>query len=213
MGEREDIRVYIPLTDRFIDLFHHIALQMQAGTIMMGIRLVEENEPADLILRLEENEPADLILHFEGGERGNLSWVSFEPMDSTCQDYGLKRIPHAAPLEVQPIYFVLASAARFHWHLSHSSSQEKLAVTFKCTKLGEDTSKPYEYTNKPILVPQGDNLVKAGEITVDLDDRPSVGYGFKITNNCEYPLYAALFYFDMSDLSISTRQCYVLLLV
>lgn len=198
VGEREDIRVFIPLKDLFIDLFHYIAVQMQeTGKETMRIHLVEENEPVDLVLHVED----------EQSEENR--WVSFEPMDSTCQGYGLKRMPHSAPLEATPLYFILASAARFHWHLRRSSSQEMLArsVTVECTKLGEDTSKPYTYTTDPILVPQGDNLVKGGKIVIDLDSRPSAEHGFTITNHSTYPLYAALFYFDMSDLSISMCRC------
>ncbi|KAJ7909427.1 hypothetical protein B0H13DRAFT_2233080 [Mycena leptocephala] len=188
LGEREDIRVLIPLREPFIDLFHYIAAMKETKKDIMRVRLVEETEPADMILHLE-------------GE-----CVGFEPSDSICQGYGLTRMPHIAPLEVIPLYHILTRAAHFYWHLNRTSrSQSSLAqsIMFECTQLGEDPSKPFAYPDEPILLPQGENLVSSDELTIDLDNRPSVEYGFTITNRSAYPLYAALFYFDMSDLSIS----------
>ncbi len=50
----------------------------------------------------------------------------------------------------------------------------------------------------------GDNLNIRGVIMVDVDE--DAIYGFKITNTTSVPLYVSMFYFDVSDLSISTQS-------
>ncbi|KAJ6535024.1 caspase domain-containing protein [Mycena capillaripes] len=194
-GEREAIRVRIPLVDCFIGLLHHLAVKMQ------------EAKPDTMqILLVEENEPANLVLHVAGETAGQTRMmVSFEPSDSTCQSHGLERMPYMVPLEVTPLYSILAHAAHFYWHLNRSSRRSGLAqyVTVQCTQLGEDPAKPPAYPDKPVFIPLGNDLIEDGEMNLELDGRPSVEYGFTITNNSPDPLYVGLFYFDMSDLSIS----------
>jgi hypothetical protein len=58
-----------------------------------------------------------------------------------------------------------------------------------------------------VLVPIGENLNKEGVITVSVEENAK--YGFKITNSSAVDLFASLFYFDASDLSISALNFYI----
>ncbi|SJL06455.1 uncharacterized protein ARMOST_09792 [Armillaria ostoyae] len=102
------------------------------------------------------------------------------------------------------IHRILQSSSDFYWHLHRSNERNPLTgkVTLECMKL-KGTG---EYTDELLEVlmpdPNGHNLNVGGVIMVDVDE--DAIYGFQVTNTTSVPLYVSMFYFDASDLSISS---------
>jgi hypothetical protein len=126
-------------------------------------------------------------------------------MDDICQQNGLTHISSKFPLNMDDVYRVIHGAARFYYHLRRSSTQPTRLcqkVTLECTKL---RNLGYDDYLKEIFVPEGDNLNSDGTIKICVvGDKDETSYGFNIRNKWSVPLFASLFYFDLSDLSIST---------
>ncbi len=131
------------------------------------------------------------------------NFLNFEIMDELCRQHGLTRMPFEVKIDdEEAIHRILQSSARFYWYLCHSSKGGLLATSkLECMKL----KKTGEYTDdlEEVLIPDpnGHNLNVGGVIMVDVDEEAI--YGFKITNTVSLPLYVLMFYFDVSDLSIS----------
>ncbi|SJL15636.1 uncharacterized protein ARMOST_19140 [Armillaria ostoyae] len=185
VGEGQGVSLLIEPDERLLGVFKQ-ADEMQAGK--RGFRLVNSRD----------DEP-DLVVAADGDV------VHFKIMDKLCRQHGLTRMPFEVKIDdADAIYRILQSSADFYWHLHRSNKRSPLAgkVTLECMKLKETG----EYTNdlKEVLTPDpnGDNLNIGDVIMVDVDEVAI--YGFKITNTTSVPLYVSMFYFDVSDLSISS---------
>lgn len=191
VGESQDIRLFVEANDAFIDLFVCLAKEIQlADTKKRSFRLV--NSP---------NDEPDLALSVNEG------FVRFHVMEQACRDYGLTAMPfdNIRVQETDYLIFILRSAADFYWNLHHSTKSGVLCskVSLECVKLVE--SGEIDNNFDPIIVPATDdgqeiNLNIGGTIIIDVEE--NVKYGFKVKNPSNLPLYAALFYFDASDLSV-----------
>lgn len=97
---------------------------------------------------------------------------------------------------------ILDAAVNFHWNFCHTNKhhclQKKVRLEFTDVKQVEGE---YDDDLNPILK-IGDNLIQNG--IINLVFSPKKCYGVKILNDSPIALYAALFYFDINDLSIST---------
>ncbi|THU79034.1 hypothetical protein K435DRAFT_973293 [Dendrothele bispora CBS 962.96] len=192
VGESQDIRLFVEANDGFLDLFVRIAKEMQLTNAgKRSFRLV--NTP---------NDEPDLAISAKNG------FVQFHVMEQTCRDNGLTMMPFK-DIRVQDtdlLITILHSAADFYWNLHHSNKQGVLSkrVTLECLKLIESAEVDENFD--PILVPQRAengqqvNLNVGGTIIIDVEEPAK--YGFRINNPSDIPLYAALFYFDVSDLSV-----------
>ncbi|SJL15629.1 uncharacterized protein ARMOST_19132 [Armillaria ostoyae] len=185
VGEDQDVRLFVEPNERLRGIFERIVDEMQAGE--RGFRLVESRD----------DEP-DLVVAADG------DMVHFEIMDKLCRQHGLTRMPFGVDIDdSDALHRILQSAADFYWFLRLSSKGSPLAgSTLECMKLKETG----EYTDELLEVlmpdPNGHNLNVGGVIMVDVDEEAI--YGFKITNTMSVPLYVSMFYFDVSDLSISS---------
>jgi hypothetical protein len=191
VGESQDIRLFVEANDAFLDLFVYIANEMQRNDARKrSFRLV--NTP---------DEMPDLAISTKEG------FVVFHIMEQTCRDYGLIKMPYD-DIRVQEgdrLITILRSAADFYWNLHHSNKVGILhnKVTLECIKLVE--SGEVDDDLDPLIVPQRDNgqevnLNVGGTIFINVEE--GAMYGFRINNESNIPLYAALFYFDISDLSV-----------
>ncbi|KAK0471053.1 caspase domain-containing protein [Armillaria novae-zelandiae] len=188
VGNGQDFCLFIEADEKLLDIFKRIAAEMrsdQAGK--RGFRLAENRDDADLVVAAD----------------GDL--VHFEIMNQLCRKHGLARMPFEVKIDdLDAIRGILHSSADFYWYLHRSSERAPLSrkVKVECTKLTETG----EYTDdlEEILEPDpnGDNLNNEDVIFIDVDEEAI--YGFKIFNTESVPLYVSMFYFDVSDLSIST---------
>ncbi|KAK0440552.1 caspase domain-containing protein [Armillaria borealis] len=189
VGEGQDVRLLIELDERLLGVWEKIAKEMQSDNEgKRGFRPVESRD----------DEP-DLVIAADG------DLVHFEIMDELCRQHELTRMPFEVKNDdSDTIRRILRSSADFYWHLHRSSQGSPLAgkVKLECMKLKESG----EYTDdlEAVLMPDpnGENLNVGGMIKVDVDE--DAIYGFKITNTTPVPLYVSMFYFDISDLSISS---------
>ncbi len=186
----QGVSLLIEPDERLLGVFKQMADEMQAGK--RGFRLVNGHD----------DEP-DLVVAADGDV------VHFEIMDKLCRQHGLTRMPFEVKIDdADAIRRILQSSADFYWHLHRSSKGSPLAgkVNLECMKLKETGgyTDDLEEVLKPD--PNGNNLNIGGVIMVDVVE--AAIYGFKITNTTSVPLYVSMFYFDVSDLSISTPSCY-----
>ncbi|KAK0486537.1 hypothetical protein IW261DRAFT_1664882 [Armillaria novae-zelandiae] len=186
--EEQDVRFYIEPGKRLLRTVKRIADEITSDKGgKRRFRLVQSREDAP-----------DLVISADGDD------VHFEIMDKLCRRHGLTRMPFKVKIDdSDTIHRVLQSSADFYWYLHHSRKGTPLATcTLECMKLKETG----EYTDdlEEILIPDpnGHNLNVGGVIMVDVNE--DAIYGFKITNTMSVPLYVSMFYFDVSDLSISS---------
>ena len=196
VGEEKDIRLFIEANDAFLDLFLRLGEEMQR---------IDTNRRSFRLVNNASEEPDLAISACEG-------LVQLHVMEKICREYGLTRMPvdDIRVDETEYLISIISSAADFYWNLHHSNKKKGVLaqkVTLECLKLvpsGDFTDDLEE-----ILVPKPNdrNLNIGGTIVIDVDE--DLEYGFKITNTSTIPLYAALFYFDVSDLSIGNRDVFL----
>ncbi|KAJ8079113.1 hypothetical protein PM082_013400 [Marasmius tenuissimus] len=209
LGEQQDLRLYIEQRDEFLPLFKRIKEQMEQSS--------EDSYKRSFRLLNSPEEGCDLALSLKDD-----GYIQFDIMDPTCLRYGVRTMPFndISPSD-NPDYLlvVLQSAADFYWNLHHSNKEGKLAKGKVTTNV-----KPGEPV-KNLIELECFKLVPSGELTPDLEDvyKPEQGgenlnvqgtininivegdqYGFSIKNNSNVPLFAALLYFNINDLSVES---------
>ncbi|KAG6914882.1 hypothetical protein DXG01_014761 [Tephrocybe rancida] len=199
IGARQDLRLFIDPGDEFFGLY--LDLLKQLGQEMELLHA----DPLKRFFRLVDtiDELPDLVI----GTRGGL--VQFEVTDPICRHYGLAHMPYldvrVGDQESDYLMCILRSAADFYRHLHHSRTKEPSLtqrVDVECLEL--ERSKKLNKDLNSVYVPKRGchNLIIDKTITISVHEEKI--YGFKIINKSNDPLYVALFYFDVSDLSIVT---------
>jgi len=188
VGEGQDLHLFIEPNIAFLGLFVRLAKEMhRTDTHNRSFRLVDSDkncEELDLAIRTRD------------------PFVEFHVMDKRCREYGLTRMPfdNIQVDDSEYLFSILRSAADFYWNLRHSNKSASLTqmITFECFKVVPNG----EYTEDfdEILDQEGENLNQGGTIFINVDDEAK--YGYKITNNSNVPLHAALLSFEVSDLRI-----------
>ncbi|KAF9070084.1 caspase domain-containing protein [Rhodocollybia butyracea] len=188
VGDCFDVRLLIPMHDDFLRPIRRVALEMESGE--------EGKKRFCMVDRMDES--PDLIFTLENRH------IYFEIGDRVCREYGVKRMSTSLPLPIQgptmdTISRMLLSSADFYWHLRRSNREHILSssgkVTVNCVRLIKSLDDTF------IPDSQGADFNVNGVIAVNVDER--FEYGFKINNKSNVPLYAALFFFDIDDLSIT----------
>ncbi|KAG6809065.1 hypothetical protein H0H92_001741 [Tricholoma furcatifolium] len=184
-GKGPDLRVFVPHNTDF-QKFH--------------LRLHEEMGRSRFFHLVDVDDHPDLILDVHDG------LVSFEIRDPICRQYDLTHMTFDGdirPDDSEDLLSILRSAAHFYWHLRHSGKDSHLInnIQFECFELESSVTDGID-----VFVPKdgGKNLITDDKIVLE-DDQLGIElpYGFRVTNSLDDPLYAALFYFDMSDLAIT----------
>ncbi|KAG8853732.1 hypothetical protein FRB91_004404 [Serendipita sp. 411] len=189
-GDEEDLLVHAALDPKLEKVYEALAEEIKGTRSgQQQIRLVEEDQIgiAHLGIAIENNS------------------VVFNILNPLVVAYGLKRMPFQLDHPtVGDLRLIFRSAAHFYWHLRRTGKakilQEKVTISF--TRLKEDEEEEYDDDFNLIRKRDGPNLIQDGILDLVVED--DVVYGIKVTNNSDKPLYISAFYFDNSDLSITS---------
>ncbi|KAG6829593.1 hypothetical protein H0H87_010742 [Tephrocybe sp. NHM501043] len=196
VGKRQDIRLFIEWNEAFLDLFERLGQEIDH----------DNTDPSKRSFHLldKDGDQPDLVLRARNGR------VEFEIRNIICSQHGLTRMPFidVRANETEHLFSILRSAADFYWYLRHSNKDASLTnkVKVECFHLTPTGNLSDDLEEIYLPDPDGRNLNIDGTIFIDTS-KNDAAYGYKITNTCNIPLYAALFYFDISDLSIVA--CYL----
>jgi hypothetical protein len=188
-----------------------VALKCRAGTEELvrihvadgGLKnLVKKTDPNQRIIQLVERDRAEFGMALENGK------VVFNIYDPDVTKYGLTRMPRTLEPTVEAISPVIRAAAHFYWHRRRTLQigRRGLAkkVEIKVTELKlESANIEYEKLKPGPVVVYGPITCGDWKGGKEFDLQTGTLYGWRIINDCEVPLYPALFYFDNSDWSIS----------
>ena len=192
-----------------------VALQTTAGTEEHVLRIhvadeelkalvkkIERTDPSHRIIQLVEQGQAEFGMALEDGK------VVFNIFDSFVTKYGLTRMPFSLEPTLEAISPVLRAADHFYWHLRRTAGVENdtgkgLAdfVEIEVAEMEHDGI-TYDDDFEPVLSPTTAGWKRGKEFDLQIKDRGTI-YGWKIINQSSVALYPALFYFDISDWSIS----------
>jgi hypothetical protein len=187
-GNEHDLRTYAAEHKEYTSFFEALAQKLKHACSDHPSTLQVEKEKARLSIDLD------------------LEKMVFNILDERVTAFlNSQDIPSFVELNMSKLHSpaILDAAAHFHWHFCHTNKhhklQNKVRLEFTQVKIEED-----EDLN-PVIEPTGDNLNQNGVINLVPGAQE---YGVKICNDSPVPLYAALFYFDINDFSISTCiQC------
>jgi hypothetical protein len=183
-GTKQDLRVHVAKRKRLASTFRTLVREMQ---------YTRPDRPR--ILRVEK-EKAELGVDLDGRK------VVFDIFDQRVTAFNLRRIPFSVQCDVGILLPILDAAAHFHCHLrgtdDHSNIQNKVRLEFAEV---EQVEGKYDDNMQPVMEQIRDNLNQNDVINLIASAQDM--YGIRIVNDSSVPLYAALFYFDNSNLSIS----------
>jgi hypothetical protein len=187
VGNLHDLPVHVAKLNELGPIFESVAEKMhRVQPDRPGIVLVEK-EKAMLTIDLN---PDDNRVVFNVRVLGENVPASGE----------WQRIPHSAELNVSKLRPILDAAAHFYWHLSRTDNNHNLQnmIRFEFTEV-KLADEEYDDDLSLVIKSIGDNLNQNGIINLVTGTGL---YGTRIFNNSSVPLYAALLYFNTSDLSI-----------
>ncbi|THU78556.1 hypothetical protein K435DRAFT_973483 [Dendrothele bispora CBS 962.96] len=199
IGLGRDIHLFVPCDEAFSKLRTTLTEHMQRRDKRQTFCLLDsehDNPPegprADLAL---------LVVNIKGG-----SFVQFDVKNQTCVKMGLTKMPYHIPLRLNDFLMTLLhSAADFYWKFKEiSPSLSPLDITLESFELEEDPEREgiFKPKNDRENLINSDGMFVLNSVARELDQVDSVPYGYRINNRSNKSLYAALFYFDFSDLSI-----------
>ncbi|KIM25361.1 hypothetical protein M408DRAFT_315703, partial [Serendipita vermifera MAFF 305830] len=187
-GTEEDLIIHIAMDPRLEGVFRALVEEIKANTSgQRQIRAVDDDEIGI----------AHLDIAFEDDK------IIFNILNPLVTEHGLKRMPYQINPTVDEVRPVLRAAAHFYWHL-HRAGKDRILhenVTVEFTRLIEDLEN-YDDSFRPVKVPHGPNLIQEG--VIDLVVKKEDMYGIKLVNTSGRSLYASVFYFDNSNLSITS---------
>jgi hypothetical protein len=182
-----------------------VVLKSRAGTEELVRIHVADESLKDLVRKIDPNQGIiQLVERDDGAEFGMAlenGKVVFNIYDSDVTKYGFTRMPHILEPTLEAITPVIRAAAHFYWHLRRTpQTGGGLAehVEIEVKELGEYFDEELNPFYNPTTasggwkVGKGLNLLQTG-----------TAHKWRITNKCAVSLYPALFYFSISDWSIS----------
>jgi hypothetical protein len=93
---------------------------------------------------------------------------------------------------------ILSAGSSFFWHLTREHYHPIVRdLMMEFVELNESEDE-YDTTGYSIFSPSGENLLCDGTIDLYVDSVPKP-YGIKLTNNSNWDLFPAAFYFDHSN--------------
>ncbi|KDR74095.1 hypothetical protein GALMADRAFT_250859 [Galerina marginata CBS 339.88] len=184
-GDREDIRLYIPLSDGLFPCYQAwLSLTQDSREYVQNISLVDTPQDAHLELRMENDKVIFLI------------------KDERITQHGFTRMYYGVEPSVEELVPIMKAAAHYYWKLNLTNNNPDItsSIQMEFYKLDASEFNFDEETGLPDMTTSGPNMCKNNVVDFVVDeDSP---YGIKLTNNGPYDFYPYLFYFDNSDLSI-----------
>ncbi|KAF8150569.1 caspase domain-containing protein [Crassisporium funariophilum] len=185
-GFAEQLNLYVALDESLMLVFEALLEQINgAGANPRRINLVQDRSIASMEIVREGDELGLIIL------------------DQRVRHYGMFRMPHRVRLDLQDVLRVLRAAAHYYYHLNRSQLnkylQKKVEVQFTQLEISETE---FDEFGRQLNVPIGPNLLVEDMISLEVDEDNI--YGIKIINNTAWDLYPNVFYFDNSDMSITS---------
>ena len=192
-----------------------VARQTSAGTQVPVLRIhvadelkalvedIKRTDQSHRIIQMVERNQAEFGMALEDGK------VVFDILDPLVLKYGLTRMPFTN-LEptIEAVSLVLRSAYHFYLHLRRTPRVENdtgkgLAdvVEIEMAEMEHD-GVTFNDDFEPVLSPIKTSWKGGKEFELQISDEGTV-HGWKIINKSKVDLYPALFYFDISDWSIS----------
>jgi hypothetical protein len=125
--------------------------------------------------------------------------VHFDRNDTMINPYIGSRMPHVVDrTDILLIREVIRRFMHFNYHLTRMGGDDFRNVYMELRRLRTDYSANFDQT----LTPVGENLIEKEPASLVVDEVARLG--MTIHNRTDLPLYPYLFYFDPSDLDIST---------
>jgi hypothetical protein len=180
MGQR--LRLYVPDDD---------ASRLCRGAFLS---LMDRERDLESIYLVDKPDAADFELAMENEK------VIFLFRDQRVTQHGHTRLFGGVEPTPEALAHVLEAAAYFYWKLNRTNNNPIInsGVQVELYKLLPPSIRRFtEVENGPR--PIGPNLY---DTVMEVVADENIPYGFQLTNNTAYDLYANLFYFDLSDLSI-----------
>jgi len=172
------------IDEKLTGVFETIAQEMQrTGSHHRGIILVNKDN-AELNIALEDD------------------YVIFNLLNPLVTQFGLTRMPFHVSPNFDGIYPVVCASAHYSWLLRHTSKKptvrNRVRIEFTQVKLLDEVDDDFNR----VIQPDGPNLNRDGVVDLIVNDKTM--YGVKIVNDTDLALYPSLFFFDNSDLSITS---------
>jgi hypothetical protein len=174
----------MPLDNRLLPVWKTVAKERQEPSgRKRNIELVERAEDARLILSINDRDQVEFLVN-----------------DAILKSYGLEKLPQEVDIDGNRVYDILVAAADFFYHLYRQPSKSTLSQSAEMEWFRLD-----QYTEDMFngLTNVGNNLNVDGVITVTAspDDEP-INYGFRLVNRTFGDLYAEVYNFDVSTLTV-----------
>ncbi|KAH9485842.1 Metacaspase-1 [Psilocybe cubensis] len=187
-GVQEQLRVHVP-EEALLQIFNEASL-------------VQTREPLaghQIRFSLADKLIADIEARRQGDD------IAFYHLDERVTAHGLTRCIHTANSDPASLCRILQGAATYYYHLNRSyltSDNLRKSLRFEFFKL--QPSWQHDEDGALGWMPMGENLIKDGIITLEIDDAVENLYGIRVTNYSGTNLYPNIFYFDNSELSIES---------
>ncbi|KDR74092.1 hypothetical protein GALMADRAFT_141828 [Galerina marginata CBS 339.88] len=183
-GRKEDLRLYVNPGDKFRDLFKVACESTENSQYCLdNITIVGHPNDAHLSARCEKK-------------------VIFEMKDERATSFGFKRQFDA--VDVDTVASVLGAACHFYRTLNRENNGPGVARCIQVQFYELQGFDGFEFRPDNTLSPIEPDLYRNGVVDLVVDETACAPYGLKITNNSMLDLYAYLFYFDLTDLSIAS---------
>lgn len=198
IGDNHDVRLLVEFSDALSGVFTALGQQM---------RVKEAWKPSFKVITSPSEDPDLVITSAQGVARLQLS-------DTVCHLAGLYEIPYRPATDSATMTRVLRATADFYYNFRRAPISGKHLISPKidveCHELqpAEELGDDLEEVFKPVDVKK--NLVVDGVINLDIDGNgEEKNYGFTIRNKSSVSLFVSVFYFNMSDLSISMSASFL----
>lgn len=186
MGQKFDLRLYVP--DDNVSRLCREAL----------LSLMDQERDFESIYFVDKPDGADFELAMENEK------VIFLFRDQRVTQHGHTRLFEGVESIPEELADVLKAAAYFYWKLNRTNNNPIInsGVQVALYELLPPSIRRFNEEGDG-LKPTGPNLY---DTVMEVVADENIPYGFKLTNTTAYDLYANVFYFDLSDLSIG--GCY-----
>lgn len=194
VGVKQELRIFIADDERLLQIYSRVVEEMNKVE-RLGRRGITPIAATDLPL-------PDMALVAKKDK------VAFEINNETCRGHGITQLYHEVPYEVDRIFPVICSAADFHFHLNRSTKNNDLTKNKNVRLEAFELQESWVGVNCVMMEKNlGRNLITNAALNVFVGDEKI--YGYKVINDTDAPLYAALFYFDMSDLGVGKPNIFI----